>query len=141
MTYLIDQLVLIGWNVINSRVDAYRILRHKTIAHGINLVAYAIIVGVLIWLGRFGLKEAILFGVSAFFNRQLSFDIPLNLRRGLPWYYQSMDNPPKALMDRIERKLFGMDYDGKKIVFWYSAYYFMTFVFKYGEWITKHILT
>lgn len=141
MTYIIDQVVLIGWNVINSRVDAYRILRHKAIAHGINFVAYAIIVGVLIWLGRFELKDAILFGTSAFFNRQLSFDISLNLRRGLPWYYQSVAQPPKSLMDRIERKLFGMDYDGKKIVLWYSMFYFIIFIFKYGEWATKHFLT
>lgn len=132
MNYLLGQISITVFNLINSRIDAYRILRHKSIAHAINFIAYAIVVGVVIWVAHFKLEEAILFGSSAFFNRQLSFDIPLNLRRGLPWYYQSMANPPKALLDKIERKLFGVDYDGKKIVFWYSAFYFMTFVFKYA---------
>lgn len=130
--YVLGQIILVVWNVANSMIDAYRILRHKSIAHAINFIAYAIVVGVVIWVAHFKLEEAVLFGSSAFFNRQLSFDIPLNLRRGLPWYYQSTANPPKALLDKIERKLFGIDYDGKKIVFWYSAFYFWTFVFKYA---------
>ena len=132
MNYIINQLILAFWNYINSRIDAYRILKNKTIAHGINFGAYVLIVGALIYLGRYDWDTAVLFGFSAFFNRQLSFDIPLNLRRGLPWYYQSTANPPKALLDRIERKMFGMDYDGKKIAFWYAAYYVMTFVFKFA---------
>lgn len=132
MNFLINQLVLALWNYVNSKIDAYRILKHKKIAHGINFGAYCVIVGLLIWLGQYNLKSSILFGCSAFLNRQFSFDIPLNLRRGLPWYYQSKANPPKALMDRIERSLFGVDYDGKKIVVWYGILYFMTIVFKYA---------
>lgn len=132
MTYAIDQMILAFWNFINSRIDAYRILRNKKIAHGINFGAYSLIVGVLFWLGPFDLKELFIYLPASFCNRQLSFDIPLNLRRGLPWYYQSMGNPPKSLMDRIERKFFGMDYDGKKIVFWYSAFYLFFIVIKYA---------
>lgn len=130
MSFLINQLVLAFWNYINSRIDAYRILKNKTIAHGINFGAYCVSIGVLVYLGRYELKTIILFCCSAFLNRQLSFDIPLNLRRGLPWYYQSIANPPKSLMDRIERKLFGVDYDGKKIVMWYSIFYAMTIIIK-----------
>lgn len=123
MSFIFNQLALAFFNLINSRVDAYRILKNKTIAHGVNFGAYAVFSAFIVWLGRYDLKVIILFCVSAFFNRQLSFDIPLNLRRGLPYYHQSTANPPKALMDKIERKLFGVDYDGKKIVLWYSILY------------------
>jgi hypothetical protein len=45
--------------------------------------------------------------VSAFCNRQFSFDIPLNLRRGLAWDYVSLADPPKSILDRIEIRIFG----------------------------------
>lgn len=131
MSWMLNQLALAIWNVINSRVDAYRILKNKSIAHGVNFGAYVLITGVLIWIGRYDVKNAILFGCSAFLNRQLSFDVPLNLRRGLPWYYQSIANPPKALLDRIERKLFGIEYNGKYIVMYYSVFYVLTILLKY----------
>jgi len=119
------QLALIGFNLINSRIDAYRILKNKTISHGVNFVAYAAFVGAIIWVTNFNIKYGIVFGISAFLNRQLSFDISLNIRRKLPWFYQSTANPPKAVMDRIERWLFGIDYDGKKI----AVYYFGIWIF------------
>lgn len=128
MTFLLNQLVLAFWNFINSRIDAYRIFKNKTIAHGVNFVAYAMVTGVVILIARYDLKTTFLFCMGAFSNRQLSFDIPLNLRRGLPWYYQSVANPPKALMDKIERKLFGIDYDGKKIVMYYSILFLWSIV-------------
>lgn len=127
MSFFLNQLALVIWNFANSRIDAYRILKHKEIAHGINFVAYAIVTSVLIWVSDYGVERAIWFSVGAFFNRQLSFDIPLNLRRGLPWYYQSTANPPKAIWDRIERWVFGMESkDGKRIVIWYSLFYLWT---------------
>lgn len=107
ITWLLNHITLAGFNLVNSRIDAYRILHHKNIAHGINLIAYSIIVAFFCWLQSMSIMEIILFAMGAFFNRQLSFDIPLNLRRGLPWDYQSADNPPMALMDRIERWAFG----------------------------------
>ncbi len=130
--YWLAHIVLVVFNIINSRIDAYRILKHKSIAHGINFTVYTLIVTAIILAGDYDVKTSVLFCFAAFFNRQLSFDIALNIRRGLPWYYQSMANPPQAIMDRIERKLFGIDYDGKKIVLWYSIFYFMTFVFYYA---------
>jgi hypothetical protein len=128
MNFVLNQLSLAFFNLVNSRIDAYRILRHKTIAHGINFGAYAVFTTLVIWVADYNLKRAIWFGASAFINRQLSFDIPLNLRRGLPWYYQSSANPPKAIWDRIERWFFGIDYDGKKIVMWYSIFYVFTLI-------------
>lgn len=131
MSFILNQFILAFCNFINSRVDAYRILRNKTIAHGINFGVYVIIVGGLIVLFKMNWPEGILFCFSAFFNRQLSFDLPLNIRRGMPWYYQSAAKPPKAIWDRIERWLFGIDYDGKKIVMFYSIMWLVTIVFKF----------
>lgn len=120
ITFLINQVVLAAFNIINSRIDAYRISKHKEIAHAINFITYAIFARIIVYVARYDIGDIIIFYSCAFFNRQLSFDIPLNLRRHLPWYYQSTANPPRALWDKIERKLFGIDYDGKKIVLWYS---------------------
>lgn len=124
IAFLINQVVLAAFNLANSRIDAYRILKNKEIAHAVNFIAYAIFATVVAHVARYDIGDIVVFYCAAFFNRQLSFDIALNKRRKLPWYYQSTANPPKALWDKIERKLFGMDYDGKKIVLWYSLFYF-----------------
>lgn len=109
--YLAYQLALVVFNLTNVKIDAYRITRHKAIAHGINGGAYAVIVGVLCWQAHWNVWEIILFGVSAFCNRNITFDIPLNLRRGLKWDYVSLAKPPKSILDRIEIRLFG--YNGR----------------------------
>lgn len=111
LNYLINQLALAGFNLINSRVDAYRILRNKTIAHGINFAAYGLFVGVLCWVGRYDIWDILLLSISAYTNRQFTFDISLNKRRGLPWDYVSKANPPKSITDRFEIWLFG--YNGR----------------------------
>lgn len=118
--YLIGQLFLILYNVGNVYIDAYRIMKDKTIAHGLNLTVYLIFTFILCLVLQIRGVDMVLFFISAFFNRQFSFDIPLNLRRGLAWYYQSEDDPPKALLDRIERAIFGTgEQIGKKI---FNAY-------------------
>lgn len=126
MTFIINQIVLAVFNVINSRLDAYIILKNKTVAHTVNFLAYACVVEALMWVFKMKVGDAAIFGASAFFNRQLSFDIPLNLRRGLPWYYQSTANPPAAWWDKVERKIFGANYDGKKIALWYTLGFLLT---------------
>jgi len=125
MTFIVNQFILAFCNLINSRIDAYIILKNKTIAHAINLGAYAIITGVLIVIFKMNWPNAVVFCFSAFFNRQLSFDIPLNLRRGLSAFYQSTANPPAAWWDQVERVLFP-DNDGKKIVLFYSIMWCVT---------------
>lgn len=115
ITYLINQACLAGWNWGNTRVDAYRILRHKAIAHGINFIAYSVFALVLYYLtckpvltwSAFPYADLIIFGFSAFTNRQFSFDIPLNKRRGLQWDYVTKADPPKSILDRFEIRIFG----------------------------------
>jgi hypothetical protein len=128
ITYLINQLALAMFNLINSRIDAYRIMRNKTIAHGINFGVYALFCALLCWLARWNVGVITLFCVSAFCNRQLSFDIPLNLRRGVKWVYVSTAKPPKALLDRIEIRLFG--YNGRAPLFVYAIVWVACLIIK-----------
>lgn len=122
--YIAGQLFLVLYNLANSRIDAYRILKNKKIAHGINFICYMIFCSLLCFLMRLPIMYSVLLFFSAFFNRQFSFDIPLNLRRGLEWYYQSTANPPKAILDRMERALFGTGDDvGKKVFNFYLFCY------------------
>lgn len=114
-------------NYINVEFDAFRILKHKTIAHAINLSVYLSFSILIYWLTikpelslqNFPYLDFFIYLLSAFFNRQITFDIPLNLKRELKWYYVSLDKPPKAWLDRQEVKVFG--YNGKLITFFYSA--------------------
>jgi hypothetical protein len=118
MTFYINQLALAFFNIFNAFLDAYRILKNKHIAHGLNFVFYAAFVSVIVLLFRMHNWETFLFCCSAFFNRQIFFDVTLNLRRGLPWDYQSIADPPKAIMDRIEVFVFS-GYSGRQIAFVY----------------------
>lgn len=125
MTFLINQLILAFFNYVNSRIDAYRILKHKTIAHAINFIAYAVVVGIVIWLFKMNWPNGILFCFSAFFNRQIVFDTSLNIRRHLSFFYQSTANPPKSWWDRVERRLWP-DNDGVKIFIFYLSMWLVT---------------
>jgi hypothetical protein len=129
--YLFPEAALICWNLANSRIDAYRIMKDKTIAHGINLAAYFFAAGILIWV-FYPSWVALPFAAGAFFGRQIWFDIPLNLRRGLKWDYMSTANPPKAFLDRIERRIFG--YNGKLATVVYGACYLVCLTIKWFVW-------
>lgn len=128
ITYLINQTALAGFNLINSRLDAYRIMRNKNIAHGVNFGVYALFCALLCWLARWNIGVITLFCVSAFSNRNISFDIPLNLRRGLRWDYVSMAKPPAAWLDRQEIRLFG--YNGRAPVVMYAAVWVVCLIIK-----------
>lgn len=119
VAYFISHLVLAIFNLVNSRIDAYRILKHKRIYHGINFGVYTLLCVLLCWICGWKAGVITLFLVSAFCNRQLSFDIPLNIQRGLKWDYVSLDKPPKSITDRIEIRVFG--YNGRAPVVCYAA--------------------
>lgn len=129
VAYLISHLVLAGVNLINSRIDAYRILKNKTIAHGVNFGVYTLFCALLCWLAHWNVGVITLFCVSAFCNRQFSFDITLNLRRGLKWDYVSTAKPPKAILDRIEIRVFG--YNGRAPVACYGVIWLLCFIIKF----------
>lgn len=103
MSQWLPHVILAAFNVINVFIDAYKIKKlNKTIRHGVNFGAYAAVVYLLIhW------TQSYFIVVPAFFGRQICFDILLNIRRGLAWDYVSVDNPPKAVMDRLEIWVFG----------------------------------
>lgn len=127
--YLLAQLALVVFNLVNSRIDAYRIMQNKTIAHGINFGVYTLFVGLLCWFAQWNVWVITPFCVSAFCNRQFSFDIPLNLRRGLKWDYVSLAKPPKAFLDRIEIRLFG--YNGRAPLFVYGSIWLACLIIKF----------
>lgn len=129
MTLLIAHSAAALFNVVNSRIDAYRIMRNKNIAHAVNFGVYALLCATLCWLAHWNVRVITLFLVSAFCNRQLSFDIPLNLRRGLKWDYVSPAKPPKALMDRIEIRLFG--YNGRAPIMVYGMIWMVCVIVKF----------
>lgn len=132
MIFFISHILLAVFNLINSRIDAYRIPQNKKIAQGINFGFYAIYWTFLCWLQQIGFWEIIVFAISAFCNRQFSFDIPLNLRRGKKWDYVSLAKPPKSLMDRIEIKLFG--YNGRAPFLMYGVVFIICVLIKM-EWL------
>jgi hypothetical protein len=123
--------ILIGENIVNVYIDAYKIkqaLGRKVpvaVKHGINFAAYGVTTGACIYFFHMPLWFAIEYAASAFFCRQIFFDIPLNWRRGLKWDYVSLDNPPKALMDRIEVRLFG--FNGKAPTICYGILWVLLF--------------
>jgi hypothetical protein len=128
ITYLLNQAALAGFNLINVRIDAYRIMNNKTIAHGINFAAYALFCALLCWLAQWDAWEIVIFCVSAFCNRNITFDIPLNLRRHLPWDYVSPAKPPKALLDQIEIRIWG--YNGRAPLVCYALVWFVCLIIK-----------
>lgn len=108
-------IILIAANLVNVFIDAYKITKlNKNIRHGINFAVHGIVVGACMWIWHLNLW----FILFAFCNRQLTFDIPLNLKRHLPWDYVTKERPPKAVMDRIEVRVFG--YDGRTPIIFYS---------------------
>lgn len=129
IAYIINHFMLAGFNLINSRIDAYRILKHKRIAHGINFGVYVLFCALLCWLAGWNMEVITLFSVSAFCNRQLSFDIPLNLRRGLKWDYVSTAKPPKSITDQIEIRIFG--YNGRAPVVCYAVVWMVCLILKF----------
>lgn len=129
------ELILISENVANVFIDAYKIKKalsekyDKAIKHGINGAVYISLTCILIW--AFGMDiwpRGILFLLSSFLCRQVFFDTSLNIKRfGLPgWGYITTADPPAAIFDRIEIKLFGRN--GKLITVGYFIFWLITLV-------------
>lgn len=132
IAYLLAHLFLILFNLLNALNDAARIKKNKRIYHGINFGAYAVFTGLICWYAhnnyQWNIWHFVLFGVSAFTNRQFSFDIPLNLRRHLPFDYVTKAKPPAAWLDRQEIRAFG--YNGRAPLFVYGAVWVVCLIIK-----------
>lgn len=122
-----QQLILILANLINVYIDAYKITKlNRTIRHGINFSCYAAVAIAIILFFKLHGWGLVTFLFSAFFNRQVFFDVPLNLRRKLSAFYVSLARPPKSILDRIEIRLFG--YNGKAPTICYGILWIVTLV-------------
>lgn len=130
--YILSQCL---FNVINAYFDAYRFLKNKTVAHGLNFGLYAAVVGSQLILPGYQWWYMVIFCLSAFFCRQVTFDIPLNWRRKLKWNYVSLDKPPKPITDRIEISVFG--YNGTAIT---GSYIVLWLVFNASLFLIKYFL-
>lgn len=135
---ILGQLFLASFNLSNVVYDAYRIMQNKKIAHAVNFIAYLAVSIIICLILRIEFKiyflwkipiihgAGLVFLISSFFNRQLTFDIPLNIRRGLKWYYQTKATGSKAsLLDRLERRIFGSGEEVGKVI---SAFYLGAYV-------------
>lgn len=122
MTFVLNHIILAVHNYVNVFIDAYKIKTFKklgkNVRHGINLAAYLGTIAILVFIHHDSWWYRINFIFGALVQRQLTFDIPLNLKRGLSPFYQSTAPKPKAVMDQIERALFP-DNNGRTIAIFY----------------------
>lgn len=105
MTFLINQVIFILINVLMAFNDSEKIKRSIKPDHFLNGWAYLLAVIIFIMIFAMQWYDIVLFTPACFCNRQLFFDIPLNLMRKLKWDYVSPD--PASKVDQIEKKLFG----------------------------------
>jgi len=91
-------------NIVLASIDARKIIDGDKIKHGINgLIYIAMISATFLIFHNFFLIGALLF------NRLLAFNIALSVFRKLPWDYVTPENPPKSIVDRIAKMVFGMN--------------------------------
>jgi hypothetical protein len=82
--------------------DAAKIKDKKTIDHFLNGIAYCLTIVIFCMIFEMDWLEVIIFALSCFCNRQLFFDIPLNLMRKIKWNY--IPAKPESFVDKIELK-------------------------------------
>lgn len=107
MWLAISILVLVLFNIGNAYLDAKRIGSGKTVKHWLNGLLYAILAGAGMYFIGGQWWYLSVFALQAFFSRQVTFDIPLNIWRGLKWDYVSLEEKPHSFLDRIEISIFG----------------------------------
>lgn len=124
MTFLINQAIFVLINTLMAGRDAIKIREHKTIDHFNNGLMYLLSIVVSGMIFRLNIGEFVVFTISCFCNRQLFFDIPLNLIRKLKWYY--VPEKPESFVDKIEAKVFGKN--GKVPVYVYAVAFLLSII-------------
>jgi hypothetical protein len=131
MLYL--TIILIAFNIVNVFIDAYKItVLKKWIRHSVNFSLYlTCYVSCLFIFKLHSPLEIMLSAVASFLNRQITFDIPLNLKRGLDWFYVTKERVISkiAFLDRMEIRVFG--YNGKAPVYVYSFLWIIISIIHY----------
>ncbi len=91
-------------NIILAYIDSKQFAKGKTISHILNGIEITAVLTIPYFLfHNWWLIGALLF------NRLLVFNITLSLFRGLKWDYITLENPPKSIIDRVAKKIFGMN--------------------------------
>lgn len=124
MTFAINQAIFILINLLMAGNDAIKIKKHKPVEHLMNGIVYCLSIFVFILIFEMRLFESLVFTVCCFANRQLSFDIPLNLMRKLKWDYVSPS--PESFIDKVEKYFFKDD--GRTPVYIYTAIFVVTLI-------------
>lgn len=119
------EVFLIPFNLLNARRDSQRIKKDLPINHPLNGAAYVLLLSFLCWLLHLHWYDV----VRGLLLRQLTFDIPLNLMRGLSWSYDSED--PQAVADRLEKGLF------KGVPYADEVFYFLIYIL-FLSWALLH---
>lgn len=124
------QALLLLWNITDAIGDHKLIKRDIPVNHKTNLLFYLFLLFVQIPLTyQVSVWFMILAPFMGFLNRQLFFDIPLNLMRGLPWDYLPTPGSGTAWWDSIEYKLFGKGKNWLLNVIYFCAYVTLLIIF------------
>lgn len=85
--------------------DSRRLANKKWIKHGINAAVYIGLLLAVWFLHGWDWKLI----AALLLTRQIFFDSPLSLFRGLKWNYITPAEKPAAIIDRLEKRIFGMN--------------------------------
>lgn len=102
-------LLYIPFCIFFAWLNAKWIAKGKRIRHGINGAIHIVAAAIIAWFTHWYHFFTVLL------IARVSFDWPLNLFRGLPLGYVSIN--PKSIADRAEKKIFGQDGITPKILY------------------------
>jgi len=95
-------------NVALAYQDSRRLANKKKIKHGINGIVYIALLAAVWFFHRKFDWELVKIIATLLLTRQIFFDIPLSLFRDLKWNYITPAEKPAAIIDRLEKRVFGM---------------------------------
>jgi hypothetical protein len=121
---MLEQIILILFNVINGLFDARRIKRNEIIKHWLNALVYVVIIVLLIFVYQMNAWRIVTYAMGAFFGRLVIFNQVQYATRGLKWDY--VTTTPKAVADQIQIWIFGMN--GKLPVAIYAMLWIISIV-------------